>query len=74
MFCYPGDVTGQAGGCTNAVSAHIESAWKAFHEFLPILKNLGISLVNCRTVFKARITSVILYGSETWPLPTEELS
>ena len=74
MFCYPGDVTRQAGGCTNAVSARIESAWKAFHEFLPILKNLGISLVNCRTVFKARITSVILYGSETWPLPTEDLS
>ena len=36
-FCYLGDVIEQAGGCTNTVTARIGSAWKAFHELLPIL-------------------------------------
>ena len=31
-FCYLGDVIGQAGGCIDAVTARIHSAWKAFHE------------------------------------------
>ena len=50
------------------------SAWKAFHELLPILINKGISLVNCRIVFKACVRSVFLYGSGTWSLSKENLS
>ena len=73
-FCYLGDVIGQAGGCTDAVTGHIGSAWKAFQELLLILTNKGISLVNHGKVFKARIRSALLYGSETWPLTTEDFS
>ena len=51
-FCYLGDVIGQTGGCTDAVSSRIGSAWKAFHELLPILTNKGISLINRGKVFK----------------------
>ena len=58
-FCYLGDVIGQACGCTDAVTARIGSTWKAFHNFLPILTNKGISLVNhgkviqkCSSVWK----------------------
>ena len=50
-----------------SVTARIGSAWKAFHELLPILTNKGISLVNRGKVFKACVRSVLLYGSETWP-------
>ena len=42
-FCYPGDVIGQAGVCTDAVTAHIESVWRAFHKLLPILTDKSIS-------------------------------
>ena len=45
-FCYLGDVIGQAGGCNDAVTASNGSVWKAFQEFLPILTNKGIYLVN----------------------------
>ena len=44
-FCYLGYVIGQAGGCTDAVTARIGSTWKAFHELLPILTNKDMSLV-----------------------------
>ena len=73
-FCYLGDVIGQAGGCTDAVTARTGSAWKAFHELLPILTNRGISLANRGKVFKACVRTVLLYGSETWPISTEDLA
>ena len=73
-FCYLGEVIRQTGGCTDAVSAPIGSACKAFHKLLPILTNKGISLANRRKVFKACVRSVVLYGSETWSLSTEDLS
>ena len=73
-FCYLGDVLGQADGYTDAVNGHIGSAWKALHELLPILINKGISLVIHGKVFQACVRSVPLYGSETWPLSTEDLS
>lgn len=38
-FGYMGDVVGQAGGCVDVVTARIRSAWKAFHELLPLITN-----------------------------------
>ena len=73
-FCYLGDVIGQACGCTDAVTARIGSTWKAFHKLLPILTNRGISLANHGKVFKAFVKIVLLYGSETWPISTENLA
>ena len=73
QFCYLGDIIGQAGGCVDAVTARIGSAWKAFHELLPILTNRGISLANRGKVFNACVRTVLLYGSETWALSTEDL-
>ena len=64
--CYLGDVIGQAGGCLDAVIAHIRSAWKPFNELLPILTNRDISLLNRGKVLKAYARSVLLYGGETW--------
>ena len=67
-FCYLGDIAGQAGGCIDAVTAHIQSAWKAFHERLPILTNRDTSLLNCGKVLKVCARSVLLYSGETWPM------
>ena len=63
-FCYLGNVIGQAGGCTDALTACIGSAWKAFHELLPILTNKSISLVNCGKVFKACVHYFSLFLKE----------
>ena len=67
-FCYLGDVIRQAGGYIDAVTARIRSAWKAFHELLPILTNRGISLLSRCIELKACVRSVLPYGSETRPM------
>ena len=72
-FCYLGDVLGQAGGCADAVTARIQSAWKAFHDHLPIITNRGIALYLRGNVFDVCVRKVLLYGSETWPLSSEDL-
>ena len=56
---------GQAGGCTDVVTACFGSAWKAFHELLTIITNKGISFAKHGEVFMACVRSVLLYGSET---------
>ena len=66
-FCYLGDVIEEAGGCTDTVTACIGSAWRAFHEVLPILTNKGISLVNCGRVFKP--VSEVFFCMEVKPGP-----
>ena len=70
-FYFLCDIKGQAGGCIDTVTGHIWSAWEAFHELLPVLKNRGISLLNRGKVFKACVRCVLLHGSETWPMSTD---
>ena len=41
-FCYLGDVTKNTGGCVDAVTAKIKSAWTNFRELLPLLNNRAI--------------------------------
>ena len=48
--------------------------WITFHEFLPPLTNRGISLLNRGKVFKACARSMVLYGSEKWPMSTRGFS
>ena len=43
-FCYLGEMIGDIGGCFDAITARVKSAWKKFRELLPILANRGISL------------------------------
>lgn len=72
-FCYLGDAIGQAGGCTEAVTARIRSAWKKFRDLLPVLTNRGFSLRSRGHTYQACVRSVLLYGSETWPVNTEDI-
>ena len=64
---------GLTGECTD-VTARIRSACRAFNELLSILTKRGISLLNCGKVLKASVRSVLLYGSEAWPMSTGDLS
>ena len=70
-FRYPGDTTGQCGGCSDAVSTQIVSLWKAFRELLPILTNRAIQTKLRGNVFNMCVRKVLLYGRETWFLMTE---
>ena len=67
-FCYLGDVRDR--GCTAdaAVKARISAAWGKWREISSLLCNNGIPLRRRATVYEACIRSVLLYGSETWPV------
>ena len=71
-FCYLGDTCGQCGGCNEAITARICSAWKAFRALLPILTNKGIILSTRGYVFRTCVLSVLFYGSETWPVKVDD--
>ena len=60
-FCYLGDVLGQSGGCADAVTARIRSAWKAFHELLPIITNRGIYLSRRGNMFVTCVRMVLFH-------------
>ena len=72
-FKYLGDTIGQCGGCSDAVSTRIISSSKAFQELLPILTNRAIRTKHRGNVFIMCVRKVLLYGSETWPVVTEDV-
>ena len=73
QFCYLGDMCGERGGCTDAVTARIRAAWKAFHHHLPILTNRGISYARRGNMFSSCVRGVLFHGSESWPMSKEDL-
>ena len=72
-FRYLGDSIGQAGGCFDATTDRIRSAWKAFHSLLPVLTNSGIAFKVRGHAYMACVRSVLLYASETWALKTDDV-
>ena len=57
-FCYLGDILDADGGCDLEVTARVRSAWKKFHEYLPILTGKGFSLK-----LKGRVYATCVQGS-----------
>ena len=51
----------------------IKSGWNKFRELLPLLASRGLPLISKEKVFQACVHSVILYGSETWPVKEEDI-
>ena len=72
MFCYLGDMLGNNGGCADATTTRVRSAWKKFRDLLPILSNPAISLKVRGHVFSAAVRGVLLHASETWPLTVDD--
>ena len=73
-FCYLGDVSGQSGGCFDAITLRVLSAWKNFRDLLPILTNRGFSSSVRGLVYNSCVRSVLLYGSETWAVKVENIN
>ena len=63
---------GDSGGCFDAITARIKSAWKKFRELLPILTNKSISFKSRGRVFQSAIRGVLLHASVTWVLTKED--
>ena len=61
MSCYLGDVIEQAGGCTDAVTTPIRSAWKALHELLPVFSRY-ITLKLWKSVSEVCFCMVVKLG------------
>ena len=71
-FCYLGDVTGERGDCYDAITAGMRSAWKAFHELLPLLTCKGISLHSRGHMYNFCVGSIPLFACETCPIIIED--
>jgi hypothetical protein len=54
--------------------ARVRSAWAKFRELAPILTSRGASLKIKGKVYKACVQRVLVYGSETWPMKTEDMN
>ena len=64
-FCYLGDMLDAGDGAES-------SGWKKFRELIPLLPTKSISLKVKGELYASCIRSVMLYGSETWPIKVEE--
>ena len=52
----------------------MRSDWKIFRELLPLLTSRVFSYMIKGKFYQACARSVILYGSDTWPLNAEDMS
>ena len=59
-FYYLGDFFGQRGGCFDATTARIRSAWRKFKDRLPILTCCGLFLKSRGHAYNACVRSVLL--------------
>ena len=71
-FCYLGDTLDAGCGTVSSTVTRVRSGWKKFRELLPLLTTKAISLKVKGELYAACVHSVMLYGSETWPIKVEE--
>ena len=67
-FTYLGDIVDRDGGVERAVRGRVTVAWSKLREIAGLLCNRRIPLRNRSSIYEAFVKSVVLYGSETWPL------
>ena len=70
-FCYLGDMLDAKGGADLAITTRIRCAWGKFGELTPFLTSKGVSLRMKGQVYRSCVRSVMIYGSETWPMKKE---
>ena len=72
-FCYLGDLLDSEGGVERAVRMRVSAAWHKWRDISSLLINKSLPLKNRARVYDACIRSVLLYGSEGWPV-TERIA
>ena len=73
-FCYLGDMLSARGGAEASTITRIRSGWKKFRELLPLLTGRVFSHKTKGRLYSACVRSVMLYGSETWPLKEDDIN
>ena len=53
--------------------ARVRSGWSKFRELLPLLASRALPLSTKGRVYQACVRSVMMYGSETWPVRAEDM-
>jgi len=71
-FCYLGDMIGSGGGAEEASRARVRCAWGKFNQLTPMLTGRGASWNVKGKIYKSCVQSVMIYGSETWPMKVED--
>ena len=71
-FCYLGDTLDACGGAESSTITRVRSGWKKFKELLPLLTTKATSLNIRGEIYATCVRSVMLYGSETWPVKVED--
>ena len=74
QFCYLGDMISAGGGAEASTITPVKSGWKSFRVPLPLLASWVISLKTKGSLYTACVRSVMVYGSETWPLKVEDIT
>jgi hypothetical protein len=73
-FCYLGDMIGSGGGAEEASRTRVRCAWSKFNELSSILTVRGASRRLKGKIYRACVQSVLIYGSETWPMKIADLN
>jgi hypothetical protein len=71
-FCYLGDMLGCGGGAVEASRARVRVAWRKYNLLKPMLARRGASWKVKGKIYRACVQSVLVYGSETWPIRRED--
>src|SRR5260221_13094192 len=67
-FCYLRDMIGAGGGTVDASRARVRCAWAKFRELALILTSRAASIKVKGKVYKACVQSILVDGSETYPI------
>ena len=70
-FCYLVGMIGAGGGAEDASRTRVRWDWGKVNKLKPVLAEMGTSLKLKGKIYKACVQSVLIYGSETWPLKEE---
>ena len=74
QFSYLGDMLSAGGGAEASTIARVRSGWKKIRELLPLLSSRVHSHKAKGRLYTACVRSVMLYGSETWPLKEDDVN
>ena len=61
------------GDADAAVVARIRIGWNKFRQLVPVLANKDVSLIVRGRLYSSCVRSIMLHGSETWPVRKENV-
>ena len=71
-FCYLGDTISASGGAEAATIARTRCGWGKFRELRPLLTMRRLPPHMKGKVYTSCVRRAMIYGSETWPVKSED--